>query len=71
MIIAIPTIIHPSNLDARFDGNAVTAENIIRSEIGESLRPMDEYARRDWAVRDMTTSLTKAYIRQMFPKRTF
>ena len=68
---AIPTIVHPSNLDTRFDGNAVTAENIIRGEIGKSLRPMNVYERKDWAVRDMTTSLAKAYYRQMFPKRTF
>ena len=68
---AIPTIVHPSNLDSRYDGYAVTAENIIRSETGFGLRPIDEYARTDWAVLDMTTSVSKAYIRQMFPKRTF
>jgi RHS repeat-associated protein len=68
---AIPTIIHPSRLDARYDGNAVTAENIIRSEIGEGLRPMNEYALKDWAVRDMTTSIAKAYYRHLFPKRLF
>jgi len=54
-----------------YDGNAVTAENIIRGEIGESLRPMNNYAQNDWAVRDMTTSISKAYYRQMFHKRTF
>ena len=68
---AVPTIIHPSNLDVRFDGNAVTAENIIRGEIGMDLRPVNEYARKDWAVRDMTTSIAKAYLRHLFPKLNF
>ena len=38
---AIPAVVNPSEYDKRFDGLAVTAENIIRSEVGMGLRPMD------------------------------
>ena len=31
----------------------------------------NEYARKDWAVRDMTTSIAKAYLRHLFPKLNF
>ena len=60
---AIPTIAPPSALDARFDWNAVNAENIIRSEIGMRMRPIDNYARNDWALGSLSKSLGKGYLR--------
>ena len=68
---AIPAVVNPSEYDKRFDGLAVTAENIIRSEVGMGLRPMDSYARNDWAAKDMTYMLSRVFYRQMFPKYNF
>ena len=68
---AIPTIVFPSDIHSRFDGLAVTSENIIREEVGMPLRLIGQYEERDWAVKNMAKSLSIVYFRQMFPKIHF
>jgi len=36
---------------------------IIRSEIGMRMRPIDNYARNDWALGSLSKSLGKGYLR--------
>lgn len=37
--------------------------HIIRSEIGMRMRPIDNYARNDWALGSLSKSLGKGYLR--------
>jgi hypothetical protein len=68
---AIPAIISPSLYDPRFDGLAVTAENIIRSETCIELRKWGDYEKTDWSVGGITTTLSNLYLRMLFPAIKF
>ena len=38
-------------------------DHFIRSEIGMRMRPIDNYARNDWALGSLSKSLGKGYLR--------
>ncbi len=65
---AIPSTINYTDYDDRYDGYAVTAENIIRKETGLQQRPWNSYASKDVG---SSNTVTKAFMHSMFPKINF